>query len=405
MSVAYKRGLSVSVGGSSVVKLPTVAYRARLTGLLFDSERAFLLPSAMNGIRALKSFYDSYPDLKVLVTGHTDTMGPASYNMNLSLDRAKAVAAYLREEVEVWMKFYKGTGASTAWGVREDQHMLHTLTYYSGPTHGQATAELAEAWKRFQTGSGLAATGTASEPARRALVTRYMALDGTTLPAGVEVAVHGCGKSHNAEPVGDQVDWPKNRRVEVFLFRGAIDPPPRASCDNCAEYAQWLAATVKTVDLDEPSGKLEVLVLDTKGQPCPGAKVTARGIVQRTAETGPDGKAIFGDVIPDVYRLTAEAEGFAPGEKQVVVLSGQSVETSLELEPQAGTATFKVLLADDKPAANMKVKIQKPDGTLVDLTTNGEGEVELEGKKGQVFTLISLSAGYAVERTEAGQAA
>src|SRR5690349_21490032 len=106
MTVAYKRGLSVSVGDKAVVKLPTVAYRARLTGMLFDAERAFLLPSAMNGIRGLKQFYDAYPDLKVLITGHTDTQGPAPYNMHLSLDRAKAVAAYLREDVDTWMAFY-----------------------------------------------------------------------------------------------------------------------------------------------------------------------------------------------------------------------------------------------------------------------------------------------------------
>src|SRR5262249_16763154 len=113
-------GVPVDIGRASVVELPPRIFRGRLVAMLFDTAKASLFPSAMTGIAELVSFYRQFQDLKVLVTGHTDTVGPASYNAFLSLDRARAISAFLRNRVADWMKFYAGTGASDPWGVRED---------------------------------------------------------------------------------------------------------------------------------------------------------------------------------------------------------------------------------------------------------------------------------------------
>jgi len=79
----------------SRIELPPRIFRGHLTGFLFESERTFLLPKAMTGIRGLRIYYDQHPRLTVLVTGHTDTQGPTSYNQFLSEERARVVAAFL----------------------------------------------------------------------------------------------------------------------------------------------------------------------------------------------------------------------------------------------------------------------------------------------------------------------
>jgi outer membrane protein OmpA-like peptidoglycan-associated protein len=69
--------------------------RARLIGMFFDTNKAFLLPSAMGGIRGVKHLYDENLGSELLIVGHTDTTGDPSYNDPLSVERAESVAAYL----------------------------------------------------------------------------------------------------------------------------------------------------------------------------------------------------------------------------------------------------------------------------------------------------------------------
>lgn len=295
---AYQREpLLLATGEAHRVELPPRVMRGRLTGFLFETNRSFILPDAMTGIRGLASFYAAHPGLEVLVTGHTDTVGPENANLLLSDERAAAVAAFLVDDVDGWLRHYAGTTGSSRWGTREDQHMLTALPgggppYYGGPVHGQLDAATREAVSRFQADHGLAVDGSPGPDTRRALVTDYMALDDTSLPAGTQLQRHGCGEYHNAVPTPDETEEQANRRVEVFFFEGPIEPPPRPRCPHpgCPEYPEWLRRTILTIDFtnppprisdprweevdDQTTTELRLRLFDRDRQPCTGRPVT-----------------------------------------------------------------------------------------------------------------------------------
>jgi outer membrane protein OmpA-like peptidoglycan-associated protein len=254
-----RRPLTLATGGAHTVKLPPRVMRGRLTGFLFDTNKTFLLPAALAGIRGLADFCAAHPGLKVLVTGHTDTVGPESANLALSDERAASVAAFLIDDVDGWVKHYGGTPGSSTWGTREDQHMLTALPdggppYYAGPVSGVLDGPTQDAVRRFQTDHGLTVDGVPGPQTRRALVTDYMNIDGTSLPAGTDLQKHGCGEYHPAVPTPDETEEQGNRRVEVFFFEGPIDPPPRGKCPHpgCPEYPEWLKRTILTIDFTLP---------------------------------------------------------------------------------------------------------------------------------------------------------
>jgi len=77
-------GLRLSIGAQHTVELPVHAYRGRLTGMFFDTAKCCLLPSAMLGIQGLIDYFLDHPGATVLVVGHTDTRGDATYNLPLT---------------------------------------------------------------------------------------------------------------------------------------------------------------------------------------------------------------------------------------------------------------------------------------------------------------------------------
>jgi hypothetical protein len=93
------------------------ADRVRLIGMFFDVDKCFLLPSAIRGIRKVRSIYDGHPGAKLLVVGHSDRSGRPAYNDDISLERSRAVIAYLTDDVDTWLQFYgEGIpGRSTTW--------------------------------------------------------------------------------------------------------------------------------------------------------------------------------------------------------------------------------------------------------------------------------------------------
>ncbi len=255
----------LAAGRRAVVQLPPRVCRVRLKGLLFDTMRTFLLPRSLNGVRRLKALYDQHPGAAVLVVGHADTAGSDAYNLELSRQRAEAVASFLSDRVDDWLAWYhhpdRPGATPKAWDSREDKHMLSALGDAQGPFYegridrDAAGAEAAirrfQAWSNAERGTALAVDGIAGDLTRRELITVYMAQDGTSLPADAQVVVHGCGEFHPEVATGDAVAAEENRRVEVFLFEGPVDPPPQDPCPapGCQEYPRWVGRASETIDL------------------------------------------------------------------------------------------------------------------------------------------------------------
>jgi outer membrane protein OmpA-like peptidoglycan-associated protein len=82
----------------------------------FASGKADILPISIPLLNdAAKALQDIDKDDYLLqIIGHTDTSGPSSYNEQLSLERARAVLAYLRDQKDVpwWFMVTVGRGES-----------------------------------------------------------------------------------------------------------------------------------------------------------------------------------------------------------------------------------------------------------------------------------------------------
>ncbi len=65
------------------------------SGVFFDSEKYNINSASKTSLDKLADVFMEYPDTKILVVGHTDSSGSATYNMTLSKNRANAVTNYL----------------------------------------------------------------------------------------------------------------------------------------------------------------------------------------------------------------------------------------------------------------------------------------------------------------------
>ena len=220
----------------------------QMVGMYFDTNKNFLLPSAVEGIRKMVDVYENYPTSKLLLIGHTDASGYASYNETLSLERAEAVLAYLTDDVQAWLNRYSSAlSDSKRWGLGEDLAMLSALPDSS--THESAASPV----KSYQESRGLEPDGISGPKTRTQLITDYMALDKTSLPASVEATVHGCGEYFPLEGSNTEGADAKNRRVEMFFFEKGIDPAPPGSISKSGSiaYPAWVDKIQELHRLDE----------------------------------------------------------------------------------------------------------------------------------------------------------
>jgi len=84
-------------GRVSVVKITLLPTKINLGDLRFESGKAeikdYMIPKLQEACEILRR----YSNAKIIVEGHTDTRGPASYNLKLSKERAEAVKNWFVE--------------------------------------------------------------------------------------------------------------------------------------------------------------------------------------------------------------------------------------------------------------------------------------------------------------------
>ena len=65
--------------------------------ILFDFDSSALRSSSRDELREMADVFNKYNDTTIVVAGHTDSRGSASYNQRLSERRASAVSNYLED--------------------------------------------------------------------------------------------------------------------------------------------------------------------------------------------------------------------------------------------------------------------------------------------------------------------
>jgi len=263
--------ITLDPGVRSVSLQPRVEL-VRFVGLFFETSKSFLLPAVKARLGELQALYDAHPTSTLLVVGHADRAGSSAYNDQLSLERANAVASFLKDEVEGFTKFYDASVAKEKrWGDREDRFMLSSLD------DGSALFAAGDPVQAFRSSRSIQETGPTGPVTRKVLVTEYMASDQAVLPAGIELVTHGCGENFPDVPTRDGVAEEENRRVELFFFDTGFGvqpaPPGKSSGPNSTAYPEWRRRAEQTREFDLRLGETRLLrlrLLDSDHQPLSG---------------------------------------------------------------------------------------------------------------------------------------
>ncbi|MCC5930087.1 MAG: OmpA family protein [Cyclobacteriaceae bacterium] len=72
-----------------------VGQQVRLNNIFFDTGKSTLKPESHEELDRVVKFLSENPSVRIEIGGHTDNVGNASFNKNLSLRRAQAVAQYI----------------------------------------------------------------------------------------------------------------------------------------------------------------------------------------------------------------------------------------------------------------------------------------------------------------------
>ncbi|HWJ41373.1 MAG TPA: OmpA family protein [Candidatus Limnocylindrales bacterium] len=87
--------LSQAIPGATVARVGEGIEVTFASGLLFAFDSDQILPTAGTNLTELAKSLNKYPDSQLLIVGHTDNVGDASYNQRLSERRSNSAAAYL----------------------------------------------------------------------------------------------------------------------------------------------------------------------------------------------------------------------------------------------------------------------------------------------------------------------
>lgn len=396
----------------TVVLQPRVS-RVRLVGGMFDTNKTFLLPRALHHIQSICSLYEQHPKAELLLVGHTDTSGDVAYNETLSLERADSMKAYLTDDVDAWLAWY-GSGKPQAkrWGDIEDRAMLEAVLLRRGVDPSLDPV------RSFQAAESLEVDGLIGPNTRRALVTRYMGIDGTSLPEGIEPVTHGCGEAFPLADDGvaldhqprDGQDDATDRRVELFFFDAPLGILPAApgsiSKAGSKEYPEWRRRAARTDDFVVRDAKtIAVKVTDAAtGQPLVGASVQLSGRTAVGADAKPGGGGerktdefgvvVFADLDHGDYEVAAQK----PSHKGEVVeheVAPSDPPKVIPVELEAAIGGLVVTVTDDHSGAPMKdvdVRIDGPHAGAA--MTDASGNATFEDIPAGDYTVEAATADY-----------
>ncbi len=92
---SFIKNIRVASGGIDIDKKVTTDGKIVMHGILFDVDKASLLPESMGSINQIYNLLTKDPSLKFEIDGHTDNTGDAAHNLTLSQQRADAVKTQL----------------------------------------------------------------------------------------------------------------------------------------------------------------------------------------------------------------------------------------------------------------------------------------------------------------------
>lgn len=90
--------LAQNIPGATVQRIGEGIAVTFASGLLYDFDSDRVRAEAAQNLRNLSASLGEYPNTDLLIVGHTDSIGPDSYNWDLSERRARAAADYLASQ-------------------------------------------------------------------------------------------------------------------------------------------------------------------------------------------------------------------------------------------------------------------------------------------------------------------
>jgi hypothetical protein len=329
--------LDVEEGERYLIIVRPRAVVCRFSGLVFDTNKNFLLPGSIPLLKALQRIYTQRPDNKLLIVGHTDTSGEVEYNDKLSLERSQAVEAFLKRDHATWLKRYETSVPESArWGDLEDRQMIGSLP--AGDSDEEEPVRAFQASRQLEKVDGICGPKT-----REVLVKEYMTLGPEKLPDTITTTLHGCGEHFPLDATGLELDEspadgendPVDRRVELFFFDGAIDPPPpgQNSKAGSTEYPAWRKLAKVVFDRTLGAPPLIRVVLQLEGEPLADLVYQLRVDGHLIAISRTDKNGLVSQVVP---HNASEAQISVPEKKLIHVLSLKQEDQFPSVEQLSG---------------------------------------------------------------------
>ncbi|MBN1603940.1 MAG: hypothetical protein JW915_20180 [Chitinispirillaceae bacterium] len=295
------------------------AHIVRLIGLTFDSNKCFLLPYALPGIRAIVEMHKRLPKAEVLIVGH-DGGDEEFKGVDLAYNRAEILRAYLTNNVEAWLRWFgKNIPPAIRWGTHEIQLMLSSLPegekpFYFGNASGvtdQKTKDTVKAFQAFwnsKKGTNLKVDGIAGPKTQKEIVTAYMEIEDTSLSSNFAPVAHGC-EGQFEDDLTLQGMQPDERIIEIFFFEKGISPKPakKTSFNGSNDYFKWKKQIVETKNFEYHG--IHIQIIDKKKKPVKCAKIILEGPKNHEAYTDEQGFAFFSGLTAGEYCARAEKKG------------------------------------------------------------------------------------------------